>query len=52
LQAALLKRQSPQAVFDSFCSSRLEAGADVFGLQGASAPLDALIQRAMPQETL
>jgi putative acyl-CoA dehydrogenase len=46
LQAALLKRQSPQAVFDSFCNSRLSAAADVFGLLDASAPLDFLIQRA------
>jgi putative acyl-CoA dehydrogenase len=51
LQAALLKRQSPPAVFDSFCDSRLQSAADVFGLLSAGAPLDSLIQRAMPTET-
>jgi putative acyl-CoA dehydrogenase len=50
LQAAVLKRQSPQAVFDAFCDSRLNAAADVFGLLPSSAPLDFLIQRAMPTE--
>jgi putative acyl-CoA dehydrogenase len=47
LQAAVLERQSPQFVFDAFCSSRLQGAADVFGLLDASAPLDPLIQRAM-----
>jgi putative acyl-CoA dehydrogenase len=51
LQAAVLKRQSPQFVFDAFCASRLQGTADVFGLLEASAPLDALIQRAMLLET-
>jgi len=50
LQAALLHRQSPGAVFAAFCDSRLDAAADVFGLLGAGHDLDTLIQRAMPWE--
>jgi putative acyl-CoA dehydrogenase len=46
LQAAVLKRQSPPFVFDAFCSSRLPTAPEIFGLLDASAPLDALIQRA------
>ncbi len=48
LQAALLHRQAPAAVFAAFCDSRLAAASDVFGLLGAGHDLDALIQRAMP----
>jgi putative acyl-CoA dehydrogenase len=51
LQAAVLKLQSPPEVFDAFCQSRLHAAADVFGLLPSSAPLDFLIQRAMPTES-
>jgi putative acyl-CoA dehydrogenase len=51
LQASLLARQSPPAVFEAFCDSRLAGNADVFGLLGARADLDTLIQRAMPTET-
>ena len=48
LQAALLHRQAPAAVFAAFCDSRLAVASDVFGLLGAGHDLDALIQRAMP----
>ena len=50
LQAALLQRQAPAAVFDAFCQSRLAGNNDVFGLLGAGHDLDTLILRAMPQE--
>ena len=48
LQAALLHRQSPTAVFAAFCDTRLAAGSDVFGLLDPGHDLDTLIQRAMP----
>jgi putative acyl-CoA dehydrogenase len=48
LQAALLHRISPPAVFEAFCASRLEAASDVFGALDARADLDVLIERAMP----
>jgi putative acyl-CoA dehydrogenase len=51
LQAALLHRISPAAVFDAFCASRLEASSDVFGALDSRADLDALVERAMPVET-
>ena len=47
LQAALLQR-SPAAVFDAFCTSRLDAAADVFGLLPAGTDVDAILPRAMP----
>ena len=50
LQAALLFRQSPSAVFAAFCDSRLTEACDVFGLLGAAHDLDTLITRAMPTE--
>jgi len=50
LQAALLHRQSPTAVFAAFCESRLGAASDIFGLLGAGHDLDTIIQRAMPWE--
>jgi putative acyl-CoA dehydrogenase len=50
LQAALLHRQSPTAVFAAFCDSRLGAASDIFGLLGAGHDLDTIIQRAMPWE--
>jgi putative acyl-CoA dehydrogenase len=50
LQATLLHRQAPAAVFAAFCDSRLDAAADVFGLLGAGHDLDSLIQRAMPED--
>ncbi len=51
LQAALLQRQAPAAVFAAFCDSRIAQASDVFGLLGAGHDLDALIARAMPVET-
>ena len=48
LQAALLHRQAPAAVFAAFCDSRLGTASDVFGLLGEGHDLDALVQRAMP----
>ncbi|MBL8341841.1 MAG: acyl-CoA dehydrogenase family protein [Rubrivivax sp.] len=50
LQAALLHRISPPAVFEAFCASRLEASCDVFGALDARADLDAIVERAMPTE--
>ncbi len=50
LQAALLHRQAPPAVFAAFCDSRLMQASDVFGLLGAGHDLDALVARAMPVE--
>ena len=51
LQAGLLFRQSPPAVFAAFCDTRLDDASDVFGLLGPAHDLDALIARAMPTET-
>ncbi len=51
LQAALLFRQSPPAVFAAFCDTRLADASDVFGVLGAAHDLDTLIRRAMPTET-
>ena len=55
LQAALLFRQVPSvatdAVFATFCDSRLADACDVFGLLGAAHDLDTLISRAMPTES-
>jgi putative acyl-CoA dehydrogenase len=51
LQAALLRRTAPDAVFDAFCASRLDGAADVFGLLPASLDLDAILARAAPVET-
>ena len=50
LQAALLFRQSPCAVFAAFCDTRLADASDLFGLLGEAHDLDALITRAMPTE--
>ena len=50
LQASLLQRSAPAAVFAAFCDSRLDDAADAFGLLGAGHDLDALIRRAMPWE--
>ena len=49
LQASLLARHSPQAVFEAFVGARL--GADwsgAFGTLAPNAPFDALLERAMP----
>ena len=48
LQASLLRRSAPDAVFDAFCASRLDGAADVFGLLPAHLDLDAIIGRASP----
>jgi putative acyl-CoA dehydrogenase len=48
LQAALLRRHAPEAVFAAFCASRLAAQADVFGTLPADTPFDSLLQRALP----
>jgi putative acyl-CoA dehydrogenase len=48
LQAALLHRQAPAAVFAAFCDTRLAVASDVFGLLGAGHDLDAIMARAMP----
>jgi putative acyl-CoA dehydrogenase len=50
LQAALLHRTSPAAVFAAFCDARLDNPSDVFGTLGAVHDLDTIIQRAMPWE--
>ncbi len=50
VQASLLARHAPAFVFEAFCASRLEAGlGGTFGTLAPDAPLDALIERAMPQ---
>ena len=51
LQASLLHRQAPTAVFDAFCDTRLAQASDVYGLLPARHDLAALINRAMPTET-
>jgi putative acyl-CoA dehydrogenase len=48
LQAALLHRTAPTAVFSAFCDSRLAASPDVLGALNEAADLDLLIERAMP----
>jgi putative acyl-CoA dehydrogenase len=49
LQASLLARHAPRSVFEAFCRSRLEGEAGgAFGTLAPDAPLDALIERAMP----
>jgi putative acyl-CoA dehydrogenase len=49
LQAAQVKRISPDFVFDAFCASRLaDERACVFGLLPATTDFDSIISRAMP----
>ena len=50
LQAALLHRTAPAAVFAAFCDARLDNPSDVFGTLGAGHDLNTIIQRAMPWE--
>jgi putative acyl-CoA dehydrogenase len=52
LQAALLQRQAPSAVFEAFCGARLQGPSDVFGLIDERADLDPLIERARPVEVV
>jgi putative acyl-CoA dehydrogenase len=48
LQAALLRRQAPEAVFTAFCAARLDAGSDVFGLLPPGCDVELLLERARP----
>jgi putative acyl-CoA dehydrogenase len=49
VQASLLRRHSPDFVFDAFCRSRLDGGGpQVFGTLPSGLALEAIIQRAMP----
>jgi putative acyl-CoA dehydrogenase len=51
VQAALLRQHAPAEVFDAFCASRFgeqSGGGGAFGMLSASAPVDALVQRAAP----
>jgi putative acyl-CoA dehydrogenase len=47
VQASLLRRHANGAVFAAFCTSRLQQGADVFGLLPATTPFDTIIERAL-----
>jgi putative acyl-CoA dehydrogenase len=47
LQASLLVRQSPPAVADAFCASRLGDGGRVFGTLPAGVDADAIVERAL-----
>lgn len=50
VQAALLHRQAPAAVFTAFCDARLAGDwGHTFGSLGAGADLDAILARAMPR---
>ena len=49
VQASLLRRHSPDFIFDAFCRSRLDGGGpQVFGTLPSGLALEAIIQRAMP----
>ncbi|WP_298235144.1 isovaleryl-CoA dehydrogenase [uncultured Azohydromonas sp.] len=48
LQAALLRRQAPEAVFSAFCATRIDAGADVFGQLPEGCDVELLLARATP----
>jgi putative acyl-CoA dehydrogenase len=50
VQAALLHRFAPPAVFGAFCDTRIDAAADVFGLLDNRHDTAALIARALPEE--
>ena len=50
VQAALLQRSAPAAVFDAFCAGRIGDASDVFGALPAGLNLDAILARAMPWE--
>lgn len=49
LQATLLARHAPRAVFDAFCRARLGDDGAVFGLLPSGVDTDAIIARAMPR---
>lgn len=48
LQAALLRRLAPDAVFAAFCAARIDAASDVFGQLPAGCDVGLLLERAMP----
>ena len=48
VQASLLRRHSTDAVFDTFCATRLAQGSDVFGVLPAGVDVDAILERAFP----
>jgi putative acyl-CoA dehydrogenase len=48
LQASLVLRQAGVSMFDAFCTTRLEAASDVFGLLPEQFDLTPIIDRAMP----
>ncbi len=49
IQASLLARHAPAFVVEAFCASRLAGGlGGAFGTLAPDAPLDALLERAMP----
>jgi putative acyl-CoA dehydrogenase len=49
VQASLLRRHTPDFVFDAFCRSRLAgSGPQVFGTLPSNVAFDPIIQRAMP----
>jgi putative acyl-CoA dehydrogenase len=49
VQAALLRRHSPDFVFEAFCRSRLAGDwGHAFGTLGAATAFDAILHRAMP----
>ena len=49
VQASLLRRHSPDFIFDAFCRSRLdERSPQVFGALPSGLPLDAIVERARP----
>jgi putative acyl-CoA dehydrogenase len=51
VQASLLARHAPSFVVEAFCASRIAREAPAaFGTLPAGAPLDALVERAMPVE--
>jgi putative acyl-CoA dehydrogenase len=50
VQASLLRRHAPEAVFDTFCRSRLSGDwGQAFGTLPAASAFDPIIARAMPQ---
>jgi putative acyl-CoA dehydrogenase len=49
VQASLLRRHSPEYVFDAFCHSRLDSGGpQIPGALPSGLAFEAIIQRAMP----
>jgi putative acyl-CoA dehydrogenase len=49
VQAALLHRSAPSAVFSAFCDSRIAGNwGQAFGTLSSATDFDAIISRAMP----